>query len=69
MMMFMNDYRIYHITVGCDKSSFERTYKVLALEPVAATTIALNLANKDKWPMGSNLAAVNLVLADNRVKN
>ncbi len=65
----MNDYRLYKITIGCDLSAVERSYKVVALEPLAAVDIAINLARKDNWPQHSVFAAVNIKLADNRVKN
>lgn len=65
----MNDFRFYRVTIGCDKSATERSYKVIALEPVEAVTIATRVASKDEWPINSALAAVNIKLADNRVKN
>ena len=65
----MNDYRFYRVTIGCNVSTLERSYKVVALEPEAAVTIAKRLAKKDNWPTHSVLAAVNIILADNRVKN
>lgn len=65
----MNDYRFYQITIGCDKSILERSYRVIATNPAAAIVIAKEIALKDQWPFFSILAAVSIVLTDNRTKN
>jgi len=65
----INDYRFYRVTIGCISSMLERSYKVIALEPDMAINIAIKVAEKDSWPLPVSLAAVDISLADNRVKN